>query len=266
MTRTPSPPKTAAEQSVEAALNAEQREVLEKATRLLQNVGSPKIAARALTHGYDDAEHQHGWTLCQRASGATRPLTHFVSQADQTAILSDEKARAAIRAVDAFENHWFSIVEGVLKRFVKGDKAEALLAGFFKDLTQQPEGPGVLRSVSVLLDRVAELATDNTPGAKEAHAALVKRGLNADTVTQTRDLIAQAQQFAPALPVANAAEIAQATADQRAAFEELSLWYNDWANTFRSVFDYHAQVRLGLIKRKGGTDSKKPSVDATLTP
>jgi hypothetical protein len=246
------PSKSAAEQAVETALNAEQRNELLKISRFLQNIDIPKIAARALMRGYDADEHQEGWNLFWRASGANRPFTQFVDQTIQAALLSDDKTRAAVRSLDAFENDWFPMVETVLQRFIKGDNAKAFITGFFTDLTQQPEGPGVLRSVSVLLDRVAELATDKTPGAKEAHAALVKRGLNAETVQLARDLISQIKKFTPTSPIDSAAAIAQANADQRAAFEALVLWHRDWARSLENVLDYHSLVRLGLVKRKGG--------------
>jgi hypothetical protein len=47
---------------------------LAKIQRLLTNVADPSISARAALHGYDDAEHAHGWQLYADAAGMTRPL------------------------------------------------------------------------------------------------------------------------------------------------------------------------------------------------
>jgi hypothetical protein len=244
------PTRSAADAVVEPVFHKEQRQNLEKYTRFLQNMGTGKVAARALAHGYNDAEHEQGWALLLRASGSQRPISHFVSQSDQAALLSSDSQRALIRDLDAFENKWFPITEAVLARYIQGDTKDTFLAAFFQDLQQQPEGPAVVGSVETLLNRVESLSADSTPGAQAAAAALSSRGLSPEAIDKARDLITQSRAFAPAQPIADADQIAQATADQRAALQELSLWYNDWATTFRRVLDYHSLLRLGLISIK----------------
>jgi hypothetical protein len=78
--------------------------------------------------------------------------THEMAEgasAGQPAQLNAEQTRL-LQEIDTFENTWFPRVRSILQRTLLEEEQELFLAAFFKDLTQQPFGVGVLDSVSTL--------------------------------------------------------------------------------------------------------------------
>ena len=167
-----------------------------------------------------------------------------------------------IRSLDRFENRWFQRARTAIRRFVAEEKREAFEAAFFEDMPQQPEGPGVVLSVDKFLARIDAMAKSDVKGAPEAHTSLVKRGLTRAALKGVKELIAEAKQreTPPPGPKVDVDAI-QASAEQRQqAYDRVSRWYNDWAETFRSELTYRQLVKLGLIdiKRTAKDDQPDP--------
>lgn len=235
-------------------LGAVERAKMTRAQRLLLNITDPAFAPKAAKAGYDEEEHAEGWRLFDLAAGRTRPFHHFLG-AELRRALAGGAAKAAERyhELDAFENAWFPRARNAIRRFVEATHRVAVETAFFADLQQQPEGPGVVGSVDALLKRLEGLRDSDAPGAAAAWRSLVKKGLTDEARARAAALVAEAK--AAARPADDGPDEAQIRRDgeaQVAAFEALSLWFNDWADTLRPHFDYHGQVRLGLTRHKGG--------------
>lgn len=234
-----------------------QKAFLQKASRFLVNVQSPRYVARARRQGYGKEEHKQGWTYWSVASGMTRSLDHWFTEqghAVQEGEAGGERLRL-LQEIDAFENTWFPRVRMIIRRHVPRESREAFAAAFFKDLAQQPLGPGVVGSVTGLLNRVAELEKSAEPGAKQVWTTLRKRGFTATKIAQVRALLKEVEEGAPAAPreaTVSPKTLAEAQAAQLEAFEDLRDWFNDWATMLRDVFGVADQVFLGLTSARGG--------------
>jgi len=136
-------------------------------------------------------------------------------------------------------------------------------------MSQQPEGPLVVGSVEKFLGRLAGLKTNTVDGARAAYDALVKKGLTEEVQQQTAALVAEAKQeaAAPPPPPAAAAEVAAATRAQQEAYEQVNLWYQDWAETLRGELPYHEQLRLGIVTPRTGrrSDPEDPATPPAPT-
>ncbi len=229
------------------------RAFLERANRFLLNVTEPAIASVAVRNGYTEDEHKLGWSLVGKAAGVGRPFAHYLSAAEQKLLAGNASMKATIKELDAFENLWFPRVRNAIRRFAAAEKRDALEKAFFDNLEQQVEGPGVVGSVSLLLERLEGLKTNQEPGAAAAYKALVDKGLTSEVLAATGTTLTQARnaagQNAPRVTEAEQRAAAKAQLD---AFAELKLWFIDWADALRPVMSYHQQVRLGLTQRKGG--------------
>ena len=139
------------------------------------------------------------------------------------------------------------------------------MAAFWQDLQQQPEGPGVLNSVSKLCDRHESLATNQTPGAKELHASMDRRGFNAEMLEDIRNRIEICRKELPKepAPLPNQAKLTKVAGERREAFRWLNAFYNDWATTLRTELTYHQAVRLGITAVKGGRQASEETSDPT---
>ena len=110
----------------------------------------------------------------------------------------------------------------------------------------QTDGPPVLLSVRVLLDRVKGLnAAASTPREKEAFALLTQRGLTAAVLAEVEGLLATAE-----VPVAETPIDAEDLAEQQAKAEEaLWAWYQEWsAIARRAVSDRRVLRALGFLR------------------
>jgi hypothetical protein len=244
-------------------LTEEEQDKLKKINRFLTQAKHPHVAPKLRLAGYTNAQQRTGQTLYTRAAGFERSLDEFVSFSFGEADAENQKPIHAFRTLDAFENKWFPRMEPLLRRFIEPAKRDAFISGFFKNLTQQPLGPAVVDSVERLLKRIDGLQTSTVRGAKEAHQALVERGLSPDLLASIRAELTEARAFtdaanAAASPVVDPAQVAASAQDQRDAFDSLVLWYDDWAATLRDSLDHNNLLRLGLREPKPRTPKPPP--------
>ena len=264
---------SASEEVTPTTLSSDDWAFLEKVNTFLFHIQA--YAARAKLHGYDDEENELGKRLMEKAAGRDRPLSHWMAEgthAGQSGQFSVEQTRL-LQEIDTFENFWFPSVRSILQRAIPEESQELFLAAFFKDLTQQPFGPGVLDSVPTLVDRFEELAKSDAPGAREAHRLGTKRGLTAKKIEQVRGLVASARKALPGSAPASSTtpeQLAKAKKEPLAALQQLKRWYNDFATTFRGVFGTRVQIRLGLtsLRRsvKEETDAAPSEGESAATP
>lgn len=262
-TRTPAGP--AEEMPPPLVLTAAEQGLLGRALKLLVNIQSPPFSARARREGYTAEEHREGWRLLKLASGEARPLEHlFVEIASSGAVDGAERLRL-LQELDAFENKWFPRTQKIIRRVVPRDRRDAFEGAFFKNLEQQPLGPGVMVSVGTYLSRLDGLAQSGDADAKRVRKTLVARGLTEEKLAQVRDLLGKLEVgggAAPAQPLkVSADEITKAHRVQREALEDLRDWYNDWATTFRQIFGVKDQIKLGLTTVKRSTSGKEEVVE-----
>lgn len=245
-------------------LTAAEQDLLGRALKLLVNIQSPPFSARARREGYTAEEHREGWRLLKLASGEARPLEHlFVEIASSGAVDGAERLRL-LQEVDAFENKWFPRTRNIIRRVVPRDRRQAFEGAFFKNLDQQPLGPGVIVSVGTYLSRLDGLAQSGDADAKRVRKTLVARGLTEEKLRQVRDLLGKLEVGggAPPQPLkVPIDEITKAHRAQREALEDLRDWYNDWATTFRQVFGVKDQLKLGLTTVKRGASGKEEVVE-----
>lgn len=233
-------------------------------SRFLLMVRDPSLFAAALAHGYTPAEHEEGWGLFRRASGEGQAMRVAPQGAAPRSLFLDQE----LQALDAFENLWFPRVRAVIERVVPSEHRATFLATFFRDLTQQPLGPGVILSVRGLVERLAALPTSGLPGAAAVRDTLRTRGLTDDVLAAMRARVAALETIpalpaTPAAPVAADSDAAPDHAARRAAYEALSAWFNDWGTTLRSVYNKRELVQLGLRvpTRKGAVSEEDEGDD-----
>lgn len=234
--------------------------MLVRILRFLVGLRDPAIAPKAAHQGYDDEEHSYGWSQYVVAAGQNVPFSMHLTNADAAAMLAGADVRATLKELDVFENTWFERPRGAIRRFVPRERRAVVEAAFYKDLTQQPEGPSVVGSVTLFLQRVDELGESHEPGAAQAHALLVKKGLTPAVVGRVRGLLEDVRNGPQGISPISREQQEAATRAEREAFDNLMLWYRDWAATLRDSLDYHSLLRLGL--RQPPTARKTADVDA----
>jgi hypothetical protein len=242
-------------------VDADGRRFLERVGRFLVQIQHPTLMARALNEGYSTREHGVVWALfTEAAGGATSVELNAASGALQLADAQANAARAhRLKQLDTFENTWFPRTRAMIRRVVTDGTAELYTAAFFADIEQQPLGPNVVGSVSCYLMRVASL--DTTPGSTGAQVRelLRERGLTDERIASAVALVNEAKSFDLSfLPTTgpSAAEVAASSARRAEALTRLARWYDDWATTFRSVFNAREQLKLGLTHAKGRASRK----------
>lgn len=237
----------------ETTLSAVQKRFLSRVSRFLVNIQSRRYSARAAREGYGPQEHAEGWRLWSKAAGSDRPLDHWFTEQAQAAELGTIAADRLqlLRDIDTFENTWFPRVRALIRRVIPRDRRDQFAAAFFRNLSQEPLGPGVVGSVRALLLRVEGLAASDEPGAKKVFETLQRRGLTGDKIAEVRALLqkAEAGLEKPSKKAAvHPADLARAQQEQDEAYEDLKDWFNDWGTTLRQVFNAREQVVLGLAR------------------
>lgn len=237
--------------------------------RFLTGVLSPDVARRAGLVGYSSKEHDQAWKDLDVIDG--RDLTfEDAFQVSQRALLSDASPalKGRLRFLDQVENLWFERYRQAIVRFIGPDELEAFQLAFWQDLKQEPEGPGVLGSLTKLCDRHEALNQNSTPGAQQLYEAMDRRGFNAALIADVRQRIDQCRHDMPEAPapLPNAAKLVQAADDRKAAYRRLNAFYNDWAATLRGELTYHQAVRLGITEVKGGRSDNAPAEPASPVP
>ncbi len=241
--------------------------------RCLLGISEPEVALRAARLGYTKEEHAQGWRLIEAASGASVTFDELLAEADRRLSAPEaSRLRAILGELDVFENKWYPLAGTAIARFVPPERREVVRQAFFSDMSQQPLGPGVVGSCEKLLGRAAGLRTSSEPGAAAAYEALVQKGLTPPLTKHIAALIAEAKTFVVAPPAvdeeARAAAHAKLFAERRAAYEQLNLWYMDWAQLFRGELTYNQLLRLGLIRRPGvrAEEAEEPEPAVAATP
>lgn len=229
---------------------------LDRVVRFLVAVQSPLYVLRARREGYTAAEHREGWRLWQISAGADRPLDHWFAEHEAQSPLASAEQLRLLQEIDTFENKWFPRTRGIIRRIVPRDARDGFAAAFFKNLEQQPLGPGVVGSVSTYLARLEDLSKSASPHAKKVRATLESRGLTTAKLEDIQKLLDKASHLAGDVPPpkSDAAAIKKAQAAQIEALADLRDWFTDWGTTLRSVVNVQEQIKLGLTQvKRGGT-------------
>jgi hypothetical protein len=235
---------------------ADQR-FLDRVMRFLVSIQSPVYVRRARQEGYTAAEHKQGWHLWQVAAGADRPLDHWFAEREAESPAAHGEQLRLLQEIDTFENTWFPRTRAIIRRMVPRDARDEFTAAFFKNLEQQPLGPGVVGSVSTFIARTGDLAKSASPHAKLVRATLDSRGLTAAKLAAVTDLLARASHLAGDVPAPkpDTAAIQKAQAAQLEGLADLRDWFNDWGTALRSVLNGQEQIRLGLLQIKRGASA-----------
>lgn len=195
-----------------------------------------EIRAAMYGCGYTEQEQSHAWKLLLSATGyAPAGLASF----------DDEKARAAIAELDAWDESGFRRVHAALGR-LHPDQDAFVFAGL-----DPVKGPGAVASVATLLDRLdaLESSADRTAtreADRAAIATLAARGIDTTLRARLREVVKVAQTAKQ--PVA--AEVVPAAADRQNALRELRAWHKDWSETAHAVIRRRDQlILMGLAKR-----------------
>jgi len=185
---------------------------LNRVMRFLVAVQSPTYVRRARREGYTAVEHKQGWRLWQIAAGSDRPLDHWFAEHEAESPIGGGEQLHLLQEIDSFENTWFPRTRAVIRRMVPRDARDEFAAVFFRNLEQQPLGPGVVGSVTTFLARLEDLPKSASPHAKKVHATLAGRGLTAGRITAVKALLDKASHLAGDVPApkADAAAINQA--------------------------------------------------------
>jgi hypothetical protein len=239
---------------------------LQTIAKFLIHICDTDIVVAVLKVGFDSDEHALGTNDYRIAAGLNVGLAQHISSAVYDRVQSGGAVtQAKVRRVDQFENRWFPRVRNALRRFLEPARRDEFLEAFFRDMQQQPEGPLAVDSVRKLIPRMEELATSTVPGAKEAYASLLKKGLQAE-LDEVKQLLAQLETHpavaTPTAPV-SVADIQKLAQERLAAYERLNLWYTDWAEVFRAELTYHQLARLGLVAVGGSPSEPKPEEPPT---
>ena len=238
---------------------------LDRVVRFLVAIQSPVYVRRARREGYSATEHREGWRLWQISAGADRPLDHWFAEHEAESPLAGAEQLRLLQEIDTFENTWFPRTRAIIRRMVPRDARDELTAVFFKNLEQQPLGPGVVGSVSTFLARIEDLSKSASPHAKKVRATLESRGLTAPKVEDVKKLLAKASHLSGEVPPpkTDAAAVRKAQAAQTEGLADLRDWFNDWGTALRSVVNVQEQIKLGLtqVKRSGAVVDSVDVVD-----
>jgi hypothetical protein len=228
---------------------------LDRVMRFLVAIQSPLYVLRARREGYTTAEHREGWRLWRASAGADRPLDHWLAEHEAQSPLASAEQLRLLQEIDTFENKWFPRTRGIIRHVVPRDARDGFAAAFFKNLEQQPLGPGVVGSVTTYLARIDDLSKSASPHAKAVRATLESRGLTPAKLEDIQKLLDKAAHRAGDVPPPkpDAAAIKKAQAAQIDALADLRDWFSDWGTTLRSVLNVQEQIKLGLtqVKRSG---------------
>jgi hypothetical protein len=201
----------------------------QKAERILAfllGLRNVKAIEPMMQHGFDQADVDEGWRLLRGM--ATYPF----EQAKQPVAVD------YVAMVDAWENHWFQIIEACLAR-----RFPEVRDRVFANL-RQVSGPRVLRSVRTLLERVEALRAGPAQ-AREAFALLQMRGVTDAMLVEVKAMLDAAERPPPARTAA------PPRIDQRAAEGAAWAWYLEWsAIAQKAVSDRRVLRELGYLSHR----------------
>jgi hypothetical protein len=215
---------------------------LQKADRVLtflMGLRNLKALEPMALRGLSPADIDEGWRLLRGM--ATYPF----EQAKRKAAVTIDY----VAAVDAWENHWFGIIDASLTRSFPEIRAQVFLG------LRQTSGPGVLVSVRTLIGRIEALRTAGaSQQAREAFALLQRRGLDDGELSEVRALLDAAAQH----PVGRQAS--PPPVDTRAAEDAAWAWYLEWsAIARRAISDRRILRELGYLASPAEPDESEPA-------
>ena len=212
-----------------------------RALELLRGVGSSPSILRLMTQaGYTASAHEEGQRLLAN-------VVSFVQGRQAFSTATSAAHAAAVAEIETWEKTVFRRLRAGVIRFFPNE-TEAL----FANLKVSSEMDASLL-VKVFLDRIS--ASPESKGRK-GNAAVLKlfaqRGFGGDEIRHLKKLVSIA--MAPAPDAVEETDSAELTAQKTARVEmltELRGWYDDWAETARSVLTRRDhQIRVGLAHRK----------------
>lgn len=245
----------------DASLSWEDRQLLGTVVKFLFTIVDARLLRRAVRAGYSQDEHGEMWRLVDQAAGRDKPLD--LLSAD---LANDPERQRLLVEIDEFENLWFPRADKIIRRLVPEAEVEGFLGAFFKDLKQQPLGPGVLDSTSTFLSRVDQLADSKLPGAADVLAKLRARGVTEAKVKEIRDKIASLRKGVVKARTVDAAAASAAATKQAAALQQLRLAWNDWSTTLRPLYDIREQIQLGLTESRNRAAEPAPPAPPAPAP
>lgn len=204
---------------------------LQKAERILtflMGMRNLKALEPMALHGLGPADIEEGWRLLRGM--ASYPF----EQTKQKGPVSVDY----VAAVDAWENHWFGIIDASLTRTFPEVREQVFLG------LRQTSGRAVLLSVSLLVQRIQSLrAPRASKREREAFALLQRRGLDDAELAEVGALLEAAAQVsadAPKKPTPRAGP----PAGEAAAWA----WYLEWsAIARRAIADRRMLRELGFL-------------------
>lgn len=212
-----------------------------RAVTLLKAIGTSELIRAAMVEfGYDNEEHERGWTLVHRASGY-KPGT--IPPPSPPSAVGD-----AISHIDAADESTLRLVRASLKhRFPT--QADFVLKG----LTPS-KGAKAVVTMRQLLDRLDALETGKgREGTRKddqaALALLAKRGVSAEFRKGMRAKVQAAETFGEVV-------VPRATATSREEehvtdLVELRAWFEEWSEIGRiAIKRKDLLIRMGLAQRK----------------
>lgn len=222
----------------------------ERVLQLLMGFGNARIASAMATRGLTQEDIDEGWDLLKATS-----RVRASRQPDLSA------SPTIVAKVDAWENLWFPVVDATLER-----RFPQIHKTVFNNLSQT-EGPPVLLSVSLLLDRLAELEKASDKDSKDARALLKVRGVTKAVLDEAKAYLAEAE--VPAEPTVTPQEEVDAAVEQAEA--QLWAYYLEWSKIARvAVKDGRLLAQLGFgaasRKRKKGDEDEDEDGDGSSGP
>jgi hypothetical protein len=98
--------------------------------------------------------------------GRKRENDHLFAEHAGDGVATGAERQRMLRDVDLFENAWFPRTRMIIRRVVPRARRDAFEAAFFKNLEQQPLGPGVILSVSTFAQGAARGARGPDTGSE----------------------------------------------------------------------------------------------------
>jgi len=219
----------------------------EKAKRLLEFLfvvqSNPRIYATLRTRGFGPEAIQEGWRLLIRASGSTIGLAEAPGYATDSRLVD---------ALDGWENEWYPIAEAVLERRFPAQHA-TVFAGL-----SQTEGPALVVSVGLLLERLAALPQD-------VLAVLATHGLTAQVLGEATALIQKIrgpEVITPTAPLPDEAALAKREEERAQAETDMWGFYLMWSAIARSRIKNKRLLRLLGFGTGTSSDAGTPERDA----
>ena len=217
---------------------------MKRALEFAAALGDPYVRRKLAPNGFNDEELAKGLRLANAASSMKLSIAPGL---DMT----------VLGLLDAWENHWFPIVEIVLRTNFLG--VHELV---FRNLTQT-DGAQVIVSVTTLLDRLDSVAKPKSQGGHpqgaEARKLLVKRGLTDAVVEEARGLLGKVGMVPEGAELVEAIDVdPDATAEAEAL---LWNWYLEWSQIARTVIHDRRTLRsLGFLRRMRRADGREVDV------